>query len=281
MVRLVRGASRRRGCGGGGVGVGVVTLMALVVPAVTGVGAIEAKCSACRCMMKTMFERLEEEGPELDLDFSRNRVGEDGKGTGKVVSYARSETRVETVLDGLCKSLTRYGLARGPDHVRMAQEARKRVAGSDRGRAAVKEARRVLDVEEAQDREARGESLSEEEVEAAEAARKAEEDAKEHRKARRKAEAEAEDRELLKKPAEWIEDFGSEKKVENVHNQKVMAQFCAVMLDEHEDAIAEAIWAQPTPAPSEAGPPFVEGLCASVCADEAAEEQRRSSHQEL
>ena len=247
-----------------------------------GAGAIEAKCSACHAMMQTMYGRLMDEGPELDLDFSRNRVGEDGKGTGKVVSYATSETRVETVLEGLCKDLTNFGLMRGDDHVRVAREERGRESEAERSQRRIDEAKRRVEEEAAEDRAARGEVESPEEVAAKEAAAKAKAEAKEKEKAERKVREEAEDKELKKKPAEWREGFGSLKKVENVHNHKVLAQFCAVMLDDQEDAIAEAIREQPTPALPEGKADFCDKLCAKVCAEGADDDvQRAGTHGDL
>jgi hypothetical protein len=61
-------------------------------------------CAKCQVISQVLKGRLDNEGARNSIDL-RNRLGDDGKRHGKVVSYKVSEARLSNLLDDLCETL--------------------------------------------------------------------------------------------------------------------------------------------------------------------------------
>ncbi|KAK9809302.1 hypothetical protein WJX73_002842 [Symbiochloris irregularis] len=71
--------------------------------------AIAAPCSACLSLSNELHKRVTQEIPRGKIDL-RHRLDEKGNRYGPVLDYRSSEMRVDRLLDGLCKLLSKYHL---------------------------------------------------------------------------------------------------------------------------------------------------------------------------
>eukprot|EP00898_Chlorokybus_atmophyticus_P000906 jgi/Chlat1/1816/Chrsp135S02140 len=87
----------------------LAVVLALLCFTPPGVWAIESKCSACQAVAAELETALTKERPRNHLDM-RHRLNSQGQREGKVIDYRLSELRVVELLDGLCKTMSDYGL---------------------------------------------------------------------------------------------------------------------------------------------------------------------------
>ena len=92
--------------------------LALVVARASSIAeAIEAKCSACRAVGKSLAKALREDAESADgkvVDM-RGRLDSRGRRYGKRISYKVSELRFVELLDGVCdERLERGGKVSAP-----------------------------------------------------------------------------------------------------------------------------------------------------------------------
>jgi hypothetical protein len=80
--------------------------LALVVAHASSIEAIEAKCSACRAVGKSLAKALREDAESADAKVvdMRGRLDSRGRRYGKRISYKVSELRFVELLDGVCES---------------------------------------------------------------------------------------------------------------------------------------------------------------------------------
>eukprot|EP00879_Flechtneria_rotunda_P005224 GHRR01005507.1.p1 GENE.GHRR01005507.1~~GHRR01005507.1.p1 ORF type:complete len:301 (+),score=79.80 GHRR01005507.1:153-1055(+) len=86
---------------------GCCVVLTLLLGGLPTNAAIEAECSACEAVAAELQRRLDAETPRTHLDM-RHRLDKDGNRYGKVINYKVSELRAVNLLDDLCSVMEQY-----------------------------------------------------------------------------------------------------------------------------------------------------------------------------
>ncbi|XP_014879156.1 protein canopy-1 [Poecilia latipinna] len=88
-------------------------------------------CSACKAIVDELNYSISQVDPKMTINVGSFRLNPDGTMTDKKVPFARSETHLSELLDGVCDSMSDYALYFDPDtHHKQYRRFAPRVSGS-------------------------------------------------------------------------------------------------------------------------------------------------------
>uniref|UniRef100_A0A3P9P5L8 Canopy FGF signaling regulator 1 n=1 Tax=Poecilia reticulata TaxID=8081 RepID=A0A3P9P5L8_POERE len=88
-------------------------------------------CSACKAIVDELNYSISQVDPKKTINVGSFRLNPDGTMTDKKVPFARSETHLSELLDGVCNSMSDYALYIDPDtHHKQYRRFAPRVSGS-------------------------------------------------------------------------------------------------------------------------------------------------------
>ncbi|XP_047225364.1 protein canopy-1 [Girardinichthys multiradiatus] len=72
-------------------------------------------CSACKAIVDELNHSISQVDPKMTINVGSFRLNPDGTMTDKKVPFARSETHLSELLDGVCNSMNDYALYVDPE----------------------------------------------------------------------------------------------------------------------------------------------------------------------